>query len=168
MESYRTLLPGSSGPSASTSELDTTETLFFSLLGHGKNVAAAEPEKLNGDIKTTSGSGKKVQPSLKRAGDDKEHRRHRFAFQTKSQVDVLDDGYRWRKYGQKTVKNNKFPRSYYKCTFKGCKVKKQVQRSSKDEEIVVTTYEGMHSHHTETSFQDLGDILTQMQTHIPL
>lgn len=34
----------------------------------------------------------------------------RYAFQTKSQVDILDDGYRWRKYGQKAVKNNKFPR----------------------------------------------------------
>lgn len=29
---------------------------------------------------------------------------------TKSEVDHLDDGYRWRKYGQKAVKNNPFPR----------------------------------------------------------
>ncbi|CAH2057291.1 unnamed protein product [Thlaspi arvense] len=35
----------------------------------------------------------------------------RFAFRTTTQVDILDDGYRWRKYGQKAVKNNKFPRS---------------------------------------------------------
>ena len=34
----------------------------------------------------------------------------RFCFQTRSQVDILDDGYKWRKYGQKAVKNNKFPR----------------------------------------------------------
>ncbi|KAG8383312.1 hypothetical protein BUALT_Bualt05G0171600 [Buddleja alternifolia] len=33
----------------------------------------------------------------------------KYAFQTRSQVDILDDGYRWRKYGQKAVKNNKFP-----------------------------------------------------------
>ncbi|KAL3536768.1 hypothetical protein ACH5RR_000134 [Cinchona calisaya] len=31
-------------------------------------------------------------------------------FQTKSPDDILDDGYRWRKYGQKAVKNSKFPR----------------------------------------------------------
>lgn len=37
-------------------------------------------------------------------------RKPRFAFQTRSHVDILDDGYRWRKYGQKAVKNNKFPR----------------------------------------------------------
>jgi hypothetical protein len=36
--------------------------------------------------------------------------RPRFAFQTKSENDVLDDGYRWRKYGQKAVKNSAFPR----------------------------------------------------------
>lgn len=41
----------------------------------------------------------------------KKIRKHRFAFQTRSHVDILDDGYRWRKYGQKAVKNNKFPRS---------------------------------------------------------
>ena len=40
----------------------------------------------------------------------KKIRKRRFAFETRSQVDVLDDGYRWRKYGQKAVKNNKFPR----------------------------------------------------------
>jgi len=48
-------------------------------------------------------------PSGKRKGEKKE-RRPRYAFQTRSQVDILDDGYRWRKYGQKAVKNNKFPR----------------------------------------------------------
>lgn len=34
----------------------------------------------------------------------------RFAFQTRSKEDILDDGYRWRKYGQKSVKNNIYPR----------------------------------------------------------
>ena len=43
----------------------------------------------------------------------KKIRKHRFAFQTRSHVDILDDGYRWRKYGQKAVKNNKFPRSIF-------------------------------------------------------
>lgn len=44
---------------------------------------------------------------------EKKIRRPRIAFQTRSQVDILDDGYRWRKYGQKAVKNNRFPRSVY-------------------------------------------------------
>lgn len=46
----------------------------------------------------------------KKKGSEKKIRKPRYAFQTRSQVDILDDGYRWRKYGQKAVKNNKFPR----------------------------------------------------------
>ena len=32
---------------------------------------------------------------------EKKIRKPRYAFQTRSQVDILDDGYRWRKYGQR-------------------------------------------------------------------
>lgn len=49
-------------------------------------------------------------PEAGRGDFEKKKRRQRYAFQTRSQVDILDDGYRWRKYGQKAVKNNKFPR----------------------------------------------------------
>ena len=42
--------------------------------------------------------------------NQKRQREPRFAFMTKSEVDHLDDGYRWRKYGQKAVKNSPFPR----------------------------------------------------------
>uniref|UniRef100_A0A803KVR1 WRKY domain-containing protein n=1 Tax=Chenopodium quinoa TaxID=63459 RepID=A0A803KVR1_CHEQI len=75
-------------------------------------------------------------------------RQPRFAFMTKSEVDHLEDGYRWRKYGQKAVKNSPFPRSYYRCTNSKCTVKKRVERSSEDPSIVITTYEGQHCHHT--------------------
>ncbi|KAJ4843433.1 hypothetical protein Tsubulata_043313 [Turnera subulata] len=96
---------------------------------------------------------------------EKKIKKPRYAFQTRSQVDILDDGYRWRKYGQKAVKNNKFPRSYYRCTHQGCNVKKQVQRLTKDEGIVVTTYEGMHSHPIEKSTDNFEHILSQMQIY---
>ncbi|XP_010546479.1 PREDICTED: probable WRKY transcription factor 75 [Tarenaya hassleriana] len=95
----------------------------------------------------------------------KKARGQRYAFQTRSQVDILDDGYRWRKYGQKAVKNNKFPRSYYRCTYKGCNVKKQVQRLTTDEGVVVTTYEGVHSHPLEKSTDNFEHILSQMQIY---
>jgi hypothetical protein len=42
--------------------------------------------------------------------NQKKQREPRFAFMTKSEVDHLEDGYRWRKYGQKAVKNSPFPR----------------------------------------------------------
>ncbi|CAI0390826.1 unnamed protein product [Linum tenue] len=75
-------------------------------------------------------------------------RQPRFAFMTKSEIDHLEDGYRWRKYGQKAVKNSPYPRSYYRCTNSKCTVKKRVERSSEDPTIVITTYEGQHCHHT--------------------
>ncbi|KAK8942974.1 putative WRKY transcription factor 4 [Platanthera zijinensis] len=70
----------------------------------------------------------------------------RIIVQTTSEVDLLDDGYRWRKYGQKVVKGNPHPRSYYKCTSSGCNVRKHVERASTDSKAVVTTYEGKHNH----------------------
>ncbi|KAK8716941.1 hypothetical protein V6N13_044231 [Hibiscus sabdariffa] len=97
----------------------------------------------------------------------KKIKKPRYAFQTRSQVDILDDGYRWRKYGQKAIKNNKFPRSYYRCTHEGCNVKKQVQRLSKDESVVVTTYEGMHAHPIQKPTDNFEHILSQMQIYTP-
>ncbi|KAK9120131.1 hypothetical protein Scep_018224 [Stephania cephalantha] len=114
----------------------------------------------NDDQKSSSSGG----GSYKKKGE-KKVRNPRYAFQTRSQVDILDDGYRWRKYGQKAVKNNKHPRSYYRCTYQGCNVKKQVQRLSKDEGVVVTTYEGMHTHPIEKSTENFEHILSQMQIY---
>lgn len=39
----------------------------------------------------------------------------RVAFKTKSEVEILDDGYKWRKYGKKMVKNSPNPRYTYAC-----------------------------------------------------
>jgi WRKY transcription factor 1 len=56
-----------------------------------------------------------------------------------------DDGYNWRKYGQKHVKGNEFIRSYFKCTHSKCEVKKQLERSN-DGQIIDATYFGQHVH----------------------
>ncbi|KAL0458576.1 UNVERIFIED_CONTAM: WRKY transcription factor WRKY24 [Sesamum latifolium] len=73
-------------------------------------------------------------------------REPRVVVQTMSDIDILDDGYRWRKYGQKVVKGNPNPRSYYKCTSQGCQVRKHVERAAHDTRAVITTYEGKHNH----------------------
>lgn len=102
-----------------------------------------QPEKSSGSV------GKPPdKPSKVRKKGQKRTRQQRFAFMTKSDVDHLEDGYRWRKYGQKAVKNSPYPRSYYRCTNSKCTVKKRVERSSEDPAIVITTYEGQHCHHT--------------------
>lgn len=56
---------------------------------------------------------KKTQRLKVKKNNQKKQREPRFAFMTKSEVDHLDDGYRWRKYGQKAVKNSPHPRYYY-------------------------------------------------------
>lgn len=56
-----------------------------------------------------------------------------------------EDGYNWRKYGQKHVKGSEFPRSYYKCTHPNCQVKKKVE-CSYEGHITEIIYKGAHNH----------------------
>nr|WJJ45890.1 WRKY41 [Persea americana] len=70
----------------------------------------------------------------------------RIAFRTKSELENLDDGFKWRKYGKKTVKNSPNPRNYYRCSNGGCSVKKRIERDREDRNYVITTYEGVHNH----------------------
>ncbi|XP_004297527.1 PREDICTED: probable WRKY transcription factor 75-like [Fragaria vesca subsp. vesca] len=149
------LSPSSASPNFSSSAASSIPQLFPHV--HSSN---AVPMDICG---TSYSSVNKLKSGRKHYGDE-ETKKHKIAFQTRSQVDVLDDGYRWRKYGQKTVKNNNFPRSYYKCTNQGCNVKKQVQRLSRDEEIVLTTYEGIHIHPTENSDETFEQIINQIRT----
>uniref|UniRef100_A0A6N2KK33 WRKY domain-containing protein n=1 Tax=Salix viminalis TaxID=40686 RepID=A0A6N2KK33_SALVM len=60
----------------------------------------------------------------------------------------LDDGYSWRKYGQKDILGANFPRGYYRCTHRhsqGCLATKQVQRSDEDRSVFEVTYRGRHT-----------------------
>lgn len=66
---------------------------------------------------------------------------------------------------QKSVSSSSC-RSYYRCTHQGCNVKKQVQRLSKDESVVVTTYEGTHTHPIERASDNFEHILNQMQIYM--
>ncbi|XP_076920693.1 WRKY transcription factor 23-like [Bidens hawaiensis] len=103
-------------------------------------------ENQSKDVSENGGDGSKKVVKQKKK-DEKKKREPRFAFMTKSDIDHLEDGYRWRKYGQKAVKNSPYPRSYYRCTTQKCTVKKRVERSYQDPSIVITTYEGQHNHH---------------------
>ncbi|KAD5507591.1 hypothetical protein R6Q59_031612 [Mikania micrantha] len=91
-------------------------------------------------------------------------REPRVVVQTTSEVDILDDGYRWRKYGQKVVKGNPNPRSYYKCTSTGCTVRKHVERASHDLKSVITTYEGKHNHDVPAARNNGHNSITQAQS----
>ncbi|KAK1283187.1 WRKY transcription factor 55 [Acorus calamus] len=58
-----------------------------------------------------------------------------------------DDGYTWRKYGQKDILGSRFPRNYYRCTHKnyGCGAKKYVQRLDEDPSMYEVTYRDPHT-----------------------
>ncbi|GAU45046.1 hypothetical protein TSUD_198340 [Trifolium subterraneum] len=114
-----------------------------------------EPDEKNGDhgIRLVENQNdqqdqtqKQVKPARKRKNT--KQRPPRITFKTRTDVDHLDDGYRWRKYGQKPVKNSPYPRSYYRCTALGCEVKKRIERSSTEASVVLTSYEGNHTHHS--------------------
>ncbi|KAL1804745.1 hypothetical protein ACET3Z_027813 [Daucus carota] len=73
----------------------------------------------------------------------------KYTLRIKSSGNVIsDDGYKWRKYGQKSIKNSSNPRSYYRCTNPHCSAKKQVERSTDDPDTIIITYEGLHLHFT--------------------
>ncbi|KAL1351895.1 hypothetical protein HN51_015774 [Arachis hypogaea] len=70
----------------------------------------------------------------------------RIVLQSSTDSEIIGDGFRWRKYGQKVVKGNPYPRSYYRCTNVKCNVRKHVERAIDDPRAFVTTYEGKHNH----------------------
>ncbi|KAM1028013.1 hypothetical protein FF1_040685 [Malus domestica] len=178
------LFTSSSSSSLMTNPPDLLDTDWVSLLSGGTQaVGWLSHDKINNSFKPMAMVDKNISGSagniISEAADQEEKvgikrkaggrmrkaaaSRPRFAFQTRSTDDILDDGYRWRKYGQKAVKNSTYPRSYYRCTHHTCNVKKQVQRLSKDTSIVVTTYEGTHNHPCEKLMETLAPLLKQMQ-----
>ncbi|MED6170864.1 hypothetical protein PIB30_035251, partial [Stylosanthes scabra] len=57
----------------------------------------------------------------------------------------LNDGYNWRKYGEKEVKGGENPRYYYRCTQPNCTMKKKVGRNSNGD-VIEVIYKGSHNH----------------------
>ncbi|KAF7840428.1 putative WRKY transcription factor 71 [Senna tora] len=119
---------------------ETSPVTQNSSLSSSSNSEAVGEEDSGNKTNTEDQSQVKGEEEAKKLG---------FAFMTKSEVDQLEDGYRWRKYGQKAVKNSPYPR----CTTQKCRVKKRVERSFEDPTTVITTYEGQHNHPVPTSLR---------------
>ncbi|XP_047328552.1 WRKY DNA-binding transcription factor 70-like [Impatiens glandulifera] len=67
---------------------------------------------------------------------------------------TMEDGYAWRKYGQKEILNSNFPRCYFRCTHKydqGCKALKQIQMMHDEPVRYKIIYIGRHSCTTTTT-----------------
>ncbi|XP_066366234.1 probable WRKY transcription factor 26 isoform X1 [Miscanthus floridulus] len=153
----------SGGAVAAEEQQATANSLSAATAGCGPEHSGATAENSSvtfGDDEAENASQRSDgdQPDAKRWKEDGENegssggaggkpvREPRLVVQTLSEIDILDDGFRWRKYGQKVVKGNPNPRSYYKCTTVGCPVRKHVERASHDTRAVITTYEGKHNH----------------------
>ncbi|KAG0486382.1 hypothetical protein HPP92_008477 [Vanilla planifolia] len=86
----------------------------------------------------------------------------------------VDDGYSWRKYGQKEILGAKFPRGYYRCTYRhsnGCLATKQVQRSEENPSFFDVNYRGIHTCtralHRNAAPQPKEQNAQQKQTPLP-
>ncbi|XVF16804.1 hypothetical protein REPUB_Repub10bG0063700 [Reevesia pubescens] len=138
------------GTTADNNSTENPSTPNSSVSSSSKEGAADEDSSKTKKDKQPKGSenhGSDKSKKVNKPKKEKRQREPRFAFLTKSEIDHLEDGYRWRKYGQKAVKNSPYPRSYYRCTTQKCGVKKRVERSFQDPSVVITTYEGHHNHH---------------------
>ncbi|XP_065875883.1 probable WRKY transcription factor 51 [Euphorbia lathyris] len=124
-------------------EFQTTDYLKFDEFGDDSPSQSVVSSEQEAGICNRSGSA----TSRNIGKCKKKHKvEGRVAFRTKSDLEVMDDGFKWRKYGKKSVKNNPNPRNYYKCSSEGCNVKKRVERDREDSRYVITTYEGVHTH----------------------
>lgn len=111
------------------------------------NDGCATPEdSLKGDDNVHKSKRRKIDEHNE-AGTSKEGiQEPRIWVQNNTEPEISGDGFRWRKYGQKVVKGNPYPRSYYRCTVMKCNVRKHVERTSDDPAAFITTYEGRHNH----------------------
>ncbi|CAH8257221.1 unnamed protein product [Arabidopsis lyrata] len=64
-----------------------------------------------------------------------------------SPIPCPNDGFAWRKYGQKTIKTSPHQRCYYRCTYakdQKCNATKRVQKIKDNPPVYRTTYMGKH------------------------
>ncbi|KAI3844712.1 hypothetical protein MKX03_037848 [Papaver bracteatum] len=87
-------------------------------------------------------------PSRKRKAESRWTEQVRVCERTGLEAPIDDDGYSWRKYGEKSILETKYPRSYYKCALRkgqDCSAMKQVQRNDDDPLMFSVTYRGKHT-----------------------
>ncbi|KAI3704982.1 hypothetical protein L1987_75212 [Smallanthus sonchifolius] len=122
--------------------LDSSDSGEFSGVPVSPHVGLASAVDRSPDVR----SGKKPAPAVKeRRGCYKRRRTIDSRVKISS---TMEDGYAWRKYGQKEILNSKFPRCYFRCThkhFHGCKAVKQVQKQEDESNMFHITYFGHHT-----------------------
>ncbi|KAH7654078.1 WRKY domain-containing protein [Dioscorea alata] len=93
-------------------------------------------------------SGRKRKGVTMKEGKGGSRRRMSSFPSRKAVVKTAEDGFSWRKYGQKEIFGSSSPRSYFRCTHKhdrNCQATRQVQKSEEDPSMFVITYMGEHT-----------------------
>ena len=101
------LQPGQETTDQIASDIDWVSFLSASPFIFGNQNPSSTSESLTAE---NGGRGENRTRNKGKASRTKKVNPSRIAFHTRSIDDILDDGYRWRKYGQKAVKNSNHPR----------------------------------------------------------
>ncbi|MQM02396.1 hypothetical protein Taro_035160 [Colocasia esculenta] len=101
------------------------------------------------DLKSKGSSRKRKSELIMAKGEDDRKKRKREYSSTTMTAAPYDDGYQWRKYGQKVIRGAKYPRSYFRCTYCNeldCPAIKQVQQTDNDDPpMFLTIYTHKHT-----------------------
>ncbi|CAI0471839.1 unnamed protein product [Linum tenue] len=145
------------GPNPIPAEELATTQIMQSTLRSPPTVQEIQAQWMNQQPESVSDSGVNCRVSLRERGINRIDS-NKYTVKLKwCENGMADDGYKWRKYGQKSIKNSPYPRSYYKCTNPRCSAKKQVERSRDEEDIIIITYEGLHLHFAYPFFPAIPD-----------
>ncbi|RVW40925.1 putative WRKY transcription factor 70 [Vitis vinifera] len=129
-----------------------TDTL--SILNSGESDEVVSQIPASGQLYSPGWHGRRSEESCESGKSSTKDRRGCYKRRKNSQSwiritpNFYDDGYAWRKYGQKVILNAKHQRSYYRCTHKhdqGCMATKQVQMTEEEPPMYKTTYHGQHT-----------------------
>uniref|UniRef100_A0ACD5U0Y2 Uncharacterized protein n=1 Tax=Avena sativa TaxID=4498 RepID=A0ACD5U0Y2_AVESA len=97
-------LPPQPAVAEAAAQFDISEYLFDDGV-----FAAPPPVVAVPDVGASAGTSTHARRAAEPAAMERP-RTERIAFRTKSEIEILDDGYKWRKYGKKSVKNSPNPR----------------------------------------------------------
>ncbi|XP_078180919.1 putative WRKY transcription factor 64 [Carex rostrata] len=128
-------------------ELENISGIFTEAVAMLQNVVASSqqlPTMEENDMYTNSSKKRRTQVEPKFGG----RKRIDTYFRNKVIRQSIDDGFTWRKYGQKGIFSAKYPRSYFRCTYKNeenCQATRQVQQSEQQPGNYEITYIGEHT-----------------------
>ncbi|XP_057744835.1 WRKY transcription factor 28-like [Arachis stenosperma] len=121
-----------------------------SIVGGNGNLRDDEPDEEEDNIitrlKLRASTMASVTDTMRMNNKRSKKNLSKMTYLTESESENFEDGYKWCKYGKKSLKKSPFPRSYYRCTAIGCNAKKRVERYMDDPTHVLTTYVGLHAH----------------------